>query len=226
MKISFWGLTSILVALPSAHAGLTFTDSKPAARSTAGAATTTAPAIPTAPITVTGATQSAPATRVQKVETVRVSSAAPTPVTSTEDWKGTPDSSHASLGAFTGLGVVDSHAGFALLGTASTKIAQDGWITDVNDSVSAEAYVGPVFTSGTSAFAYSLHLRWDFKKDESWTFYGLGGLGGKIQSGALGGHFELFPRFAVGAFYDAGLPFLIRAEVSHELIGVGINFRL
>jgi hypothetical protein len=141
-----------------------------------------------------------------------------------EDWKGAPDPSGASFGGLAGLGVVDSSGGFAVLGTASTKIAKDGWLADVNESVSAEGAAGAVFFSGSSVFAYSLHLRWDFKKDETWTFYALGGVGGNIQGSDLGSHFELFPRFGVGTFYDAGLPFLIRGELSHELIAVGVNF--
>lgn len=143
-----------------------------------------------------------------------------------EDWKGQPADHDYQLGALTGLGVIDSSGGAAVLGTVARRIAPHGFIPDINNVAWIEAEVGPLFTSGTSAFFYSAHLRLDFTKDDTWTFYAIGGLGGNIQSSKLGGHFELYPRFGIGAFWDVGAPFKIRGEVSHELIGVGVTFSL
>src|SRR4051812_17989063 len=97
-----------------------------------------------------------------------------------EDWKGDPDPAQVHFGALLGLGVIDSNAGFAVLGTASKKIVQHGFSPDINNSVSIETQLGPLFVSGGTAFAYSAHLRWDFEKDLDWTFYALGGLAGHI----------------------------------------------
>lgn len=150
---------------------------------------------------------------------------APTPVAtdSSEDWKGQPDTSEVNLGAIAGLGIVDFNAGFTLLGTASKKIVHHGFIDEINDSVSIETELGPVFVSGTTIFSYSLHLRWDFQMNDKWTFYALGGLGGYIAgSGFNSNNFVLFPRFGVGGFYRVNDLILIRGEISHEVIAAGV----
>ena len=141
-----------------------------------------------------------------------------------DDWKGQPDPSQFGLGALTGMGVIDNHVGFALLGAASKKILDTGFVSDVNNSVWIEAELGPVFISGSTAFAYSAHLRWDFIKDPTWTLYALGGLAGNITGTALGDHFELYPRFGVGAMMNLVENMSLRAEISHEFIVVGVNF--
>lgn len=149
-----------------------------------------------------------------------------TPSFAAEDWKGQPTSHDYQVGGLAGLGVIDSSGGAAVLGTVARRIAPNGFIPDINNVAWIEAEVGPLFTSGTSAFFYSAHLRLDFTKDDTWTFYAIGGLGGNIQSSKLGGHFELYPRFGIGTLWDVGAPFKIRGEVSHELIGVGVTFSL
>ena len=141
-----------------------------------------------------------------------------------EDWKGQSPDHDFQLGGLVGLGVIDSSGGAAVLGTLAKRIAPHGFIPEINNVAWIEAEVGPLFTSGTAAFFYSTHVRLDFIKDETWTYYFLGGLGGNIQSSKLGGHFELYPRFGMGALWDVGAPFKIRAEVSHELIAVGVTF--
>lgn len=143
-----------------------------------------------------------------------------------EDFKGPDEPSELSLGALAGLGIIDNRAGFALLGTVSKKIVHHGFIADITNSVSIEAEVGPLFVTGATAFAFSAHLRWDFEKDEDWTFYGLGGIGGDISGAALGDRFELFPRFGAGAMWKIGQNFNLRGEISHEFMGVGIVFPL
>jgi hypothetical protein len=144
-----------------------------------------------------------------------------------EDWKGKVDPSDLSLGALAGMGILDSSAGFALLGTLSKKIDYDGWVPDIANSVSLEAEAGPLWVSGATAFQYSLHLRADFQRDADWTFYALGGLGGNVTPRVLGDRFILFPRFGIGAFYNvAGTSIAIRGEVSHELIAAGVHLPL
>ena len=160
--------------------------------------------------------------------------AKPTPVnlsssSNGEDWKGDPETSEVNLGALTGMGILDEQVGFALLGTVSKKIVHHGFISDVNDSVSIEAAMGPLFVSSPSgtngtAFMYSLHLRWNFQKDEHWTFYALGGAGGAITGASLGSKFTVLPRFGVGTFYHFNELFMIRGEISHDLIAAGVTF--
>jgi opacity protein-like surface antigen len=142
-----------------------------------------------------------------------------------EPWKGRPDSSQFSVGALTGLGTVGTSGGYALLGTASKKIIQNGFVPDINNSVSVELEFGPLFTHGTN-WAYSAHLRWDFQRDDEWTLYALAGAGGDITSGDRGNEFLLFPRVGLGAMWRFSPLFAIRGEFSHELLALGVNFPL
>lgn len=142
---------------------------------------------------------------------------------SSEDWKGQPDSSEVHLGALTGLAILDFTTGFALLGTASKKIIHHGFINEINDSVSIETELGPVFTQSTAIFSYSLHLRWDFEMNEKWTFYALGGLGGYITGSTFNNSFAMFPRFGLGTFFRVSDLILIRGEISHELVAAGVT---
>lgn len=160
-----------------------------------------------------------------------VKSGAPTPVSgsssSAEPWKGESDGSEVHFGALAGLGIIDFSAGFVLLGTASKKVIHRGFVPDINDSVSLEAQAGPIFTQGTAAFQYSLHLRWDFQKDEHWTLYALGGGGGYITGTSInGGSFLLHPRFGLGTFFRVNDLILLRGEISHELIAAGLTIPL
>ncbi len=143
-----------------------------------------------------------------------------------EDWKGKSDGAQLHLGGLTGMGVLDSQAGYTVLGTASKVLASEGFIGDINDSVSLEAALGPLFVLSSAAFTYSVHLRWDFRKDEHWTFYGLGGLAGNITGSSLGDRFILLPRFGVGTFYHFNERVAIRGEISRELIAAGVIFPL
>ena len=148
------------------------------------------------------------------------------PARAAEDFKGKEDPSEFDLGAMGGMGILDNHVGFELLGTASKKIVHHGFVNDINNSVSIEVELGPLFVSGGTAFAYSAHLRWDFVKDTEWTFYALGGLGGDITGASLGDRVELYPRFGVGAMWKIGQNFNFRGEISHEFVGLGVVFPL
>lgn len=155
-----------------------------------------------------------------------ISQPASTPSSSNEEWKGIPGDSEISIGALTGLGVLDSSAGFAVLATAGRRIVPHGFVPDINNSVYLEAMVGPLFLKAGTAFAYSVHLRWDFQKNDPWIFYALGGLGGDITGAGLGNRFLLFPRFGIGALWQVYPQIHARAELSHELTTMGIAFSL
>jgi hypothetical protein len=150
-----------------------------------------------------------------------VSGVAPLHAHASDDWKGQNETSEFSIGALGGVGIVDSHVGFSLLGNVAKKIIPNGFVPDVTNSVWLEAEAGPLFAASATTFAYSIHLRWDFVKDQMWTFYALGGLAGFSEPDSLGGHFELFPRFGVGALWKMFEGFDVRFEVSHELMAVG-----
>jgi hypothetical protein len=148
--------------------------------------------------------------------------AAPAAVQSSgEDWKGLPDNSIVSLGGLGGLGIVGSSVGFALLGTAGVKIIKHGFVPDINDSVTLETELGPLFLSGMTLFDYALHLRWDFQKDDTWTFFALGGFAGDISGSSVGNQF--FPSFGVGTFFRVNDLIQIRGEISHEHVAAGVT---
>ncbi len=141
-----------------------------------------------------------------------------------DDWKGGRDSSQLHVSALTGLGVIDSSAGFTLIGGLSKKIIEHGFLPDIADSVSMEGQLGPVFVSGGPAWFYSAHLRWDFQKDSAWTLYALGGVAGNVWTISNATRIEFFPRFGIGAIWELTPIVRFRAEISHELLGVGVVF--
>lgn len=169
-------------------------------------------------------TQSASASTGLKSE--RVGSLAETPKSEADPWKGKSGPADWSFGAQLGLGVLNSTPGFALVATGGYRILRDGFIPDVNDSAFVELQMGPLFVSGTLALLFSAHLRWDFARDEQWTFYGLGGLGGFGAPVSLGSASALYPRFGVGAIWKIHPLFGMRAEISHEMTTVGGVFTL
>ena len=164
------------------------------------------------------------AARPSSVDTLSIQAARESASGTAEPWKGPSDPARFNLGVLTGMGVIDSHAGFALLGTASAKIVNRGFVPEINDSVSIETVLGPLFVYDTASFMYSLHLRWDFERDEFWTLYALGGVSGQITGDSLGNRFILFPRFGLGAIYRIHELFALRAEISRELIVGGVMF--
>ena len=143
-----------------------------------------------------------------------------------EDFKGKSSAVEWTMGAMTGLGVLDSAGGFALVGNVARKIVHRGFIPDINDQVFVELQMGPLWMKGATALFYSTHLRWDFRKDAEWTFYALGGLGGHFSPRALGDHATLLPRLGVGAFWRVAPLVNLRGEFSHELLAVGVSYAL
>lgn len=177
-----------------------------------------------ATLIVPSARAAAPATPPPATAPVTAPSAASAvSVEAPEDWKGKSDSSVVQLGGLTGLGFLGNSASFVLLGTAAVKIVRHGFIPDINNSVWLETQIGPLVTQGSVAFDYSLHMRWDFQKDDTWTFFALGGVAGDITGDALGGQFLIFPSFGVGALYRVSDLVLVRGQISHEQIVAGVT---
>lgn len=139
-----------------------------------------------------------------------------------EDYKSYQPTNNFTLGFGGGLGVVDTRAGFSLIGNAAAKIVKDGFIPEIINPVFLEVEFGPNFVSGSTFWMYSTHLRWDFVKDAKWTLFALGGFGGNIASNKYADRVALHPRFGVGAFYALEAVDL-RFEFSHELITVGVG---
>jgi len=151
--------------------------------------------------------------------TAGAASAAPA---KSSDFKGASPSGELTVGALAGLSIIGTE-GFGLIGNVGKRIVERGFAPDVNNQVYIEGQFGPVFgLAGTTGWHYSAHLRWDFPKDDQFTFYGLGGVGGSIVAST----FRLHPRFGVGGFFYFDSYLAIRAELSHELIGAGISYRL
>ncbi len=140
-----------------------------------------------------------------------------------EPWKGPPAPRNFTLGVLTGMGIRDGSTGFSLMGNAGFKIAHEGFLPDVNDQAFIETEMGALWVSAGSAFTYSLHLRWDFERDATWTFFAMGGLGGTITGQALGSSWRLAPRFGAGAFWRLDPKFHVRFEIAADVIGTGIN---
>jgi hypothetical protein len=124
-----------------------------------------------------------------------------------------------TFGAMGGIGLYDPKAAFTIIPNFAFRIVDTGFAPDISNQVFLETAVGPIFVGGQSKITYSVHLRWDFKKDEQWTIYGLGGLGGNSQ-------LAIYPRFGGGAFYKVTDLLYARAEASHEYVifGAGVGW--
>jgi hypothetical protein len=138
------------------------------------------------------------------------------------DWKGPLSEYDFSISAMTGLGLLSDSAGLPVIGALSRKILHEGFVPDVSDQVHLEGALGPMFIKGATVWSWSAHLRWDFKKDELWTPFAIGGVGGHFVPDRLGKREEFFPKFGVGAFYSLGENFKLRTELSHTWISAGV----
>ncbi len=143
-----------------------------------------------------------------------------------EQWKGKPYDSMFQFSFMPGIALLGSTVGLGLNAAVAVKVSQHGFIDDINDQAHFEIMAGPIFVSSTVASAYSVHLRWDFHKNDYWSFYLLGGLGGEV-GGLLTGNYRAFhPRFGVGALWNLFEFLSFRAELSHEFTGIGIVYIL
>jgi hypothetical protein len=146
-----------------------------------------------------------------------------------EPYKGSLSPRIADFSVMTGLGLVDSSAALSVLATASRKIVEQGFVSDLNNQVFAEIALGSGFLKGHSAFVYSTHLRWDFERDSDLRLFALGGLSGTATGSGLGDRWTLTPRFGIGAFLPLSFlseEFRLRLEVSHDFVGGGLAIRL
>ena len=135
----------------------------------------------------------------------------------TEEWKGPAPAEKAHIGALMGLGM-DGDARFALLGTASWRIVEQGFAPEINNQVYIETELGAGLGADTR-FLYSVHMRWDFVRNATWTPFAIGGL-----SGSSGDNFTLAPRFGVGSFWNVAPGWTVRGEISHDLLVAGISY--
>ncbi len=144
-----------------------------------------------------------------------------------EDWKGKTQTTPLEVGTMAGGSLYGTSANWTWLGTAAFLVLPHGFVEDLDDRVWAEVELGPTFFSEGSGsqtgLQYSAHVRWDFTRDESWTFYGLGGIGGFYPPKTLGG-LTVAPRFGVGAEFQTKISMLFRVELSHEFFGAGVVF--
>ncbi len=138
-----------------------------------------------------------------------------------EDYKSYHPPNNFTLGASTGFGLIDTHGGLSVVGNIAAKVVRDGFVPDIVNPVFLELQVGPVFVSGATFWFYSTHLRWDFVKDEKWTFFALGGFAGNGGDNKYGDRFAFHPRFGVGAFYAMDMLDL-RFDFSREVINFGV----
>jgi hypothetical protein len=143
-----------------------------------------------------------------------------------EDWIGDPAMYEWSGGLLSGLGEHDGAIGWSSRASLGWLIKYDGLIPEINDQLVGEIGLGPLVFEDGVGLSYTLHVRWDFHKDANWTFYSLGGLGGRITPEALGNAWRLYPRLGVGAFFKLTSDWWIRAELSHDFLAVGATFQL
>lgn len=159
---------------------------------------------------------------------VATTAAKPSTPVAGEPWKGTTTVRPFEAGLMSGVSIYGNRGVWSVLPSAAFLLKDRAFIADLDNRVWAELQAGPAFFSaGTTthaAFQYSLHLRWDFNYNETWTFYGLGGFSGYGFPSSLGGAFTFHPRFGAGAEYQTKSPLMIRGEVSAEFIGLGAAF--
>ena len=152
---------------------------------------------------------------------------APTPGAG-EPWKGTTTVRPFEAGLMSGLSIYGNRGVWSILPSAAFLLKDRAFIADLDNRVWAELQAGPAFfstgTTTQAAFQYSLHLRWDFNYNETWTVYGLGGFSGYGLPSSLGSAFTFHPRFGAGVEYQTKSPLMIRGEVSAEFIGLGAAF--
>ena len=152
----------------------------------------------------------------------------PSSVFAGEPWKGRTEVRPVELGIMSGMAIYGNEANWGILPSVAYLIKDHGFADDLDNRVWVELQAGPTFFSSANStqtgFQHSIHLRWDFNYNEKWTFYGLGGFGGYGLPKYRGSSFTIHPRFGAGAEYQTKAPFLFRAEVSAEFIGLGVAF--
>jgi hypothetical protein len=144
---------------------------------------------------------------------------------SSEPWKGPPAEENFTAGAMAGAGFSNVNAGFLVLGTAAIKIVNRGFADEIDDQVFVEAAAGPLVSGLGTDVVYSVHLRWDFQRDDNLSLYAVGGFGGVLVTQAIRGPSLIYPRFGLGLFYSIQGNLSLRAELSREWITAGVSFK-
>jgi len=142
------------------------------------------------------------------------------PTKAHEDWKGDSPDTQFNLGFGGGLAFNGpSSVGGILLGSAATKISPRGFVPDINNQVFLEVQAGPEFFRTLTVFTGSLHLRWDFHRNEDLSLFAVGGLGTRLASGLT----QFYPRLGLGMFYRFDVVDL-RLEISQNWFVIGASF--
>ncbi|HRK01862.1 MAG TPA: outer membrane beta-barrel protein [Oligoflexia bacterium] len=144
-------------------------------------------------------------------------------------FKGRPRTNEHELGAGLGLNYFSD---FGFQARYAYRAMPEGFIEGVNDAFLIEGGVGMTFygrvksenVTGVHFFAAG---RWDFTKDELWTFFGTLGLGynaTSIDTGDVKGG-GIFPVVGVGALYEINSDWAVRADFSYHFLGLGMAYR-
>jgi hypothetical protein len=141
-----------------------------------------------------------------------------------EDWKGKAYDKNFQASVMSGMTIMGTAVGFGLMASFAGKILDKGFIPDISNQVFLEGTLGPTFMSAGTGWQMGAHLRWDFHKNEFWTFYSLGGFGWDIIPNGFTNLVAFHPRFGGGVLWDLFPQISLRGEISHEFIGVGAAF--
>ncbi len=145
-----------------------------------------------------------------------------------EAWKGKPPGGEFLFGFGGGISQLGSLGGVPLIGNVAAKIVHLGFVPDMNNQVWIEAAGGVhlTFNGGFTSGLFSTHLRWDFVKDDYWTFFAVGGVGGAVISVAGLTSYIIHPRFGVGGVYYFLPQMGVRLDLSHEWMTLGLQVQL
>ena len=162
--------------------------------------------------------------------TVQATSSAPAvrsvPMATPENWKGKLSDRDWEVGGIAGLALIEPNYGIALQAQISKRLFSEGWVEDITNPVAIEISFGPAFVKGHAPFTLATQLRWDFERDQEWTFFAVGGLGAQFTGAELGDRSLVHLRFGVGAFKQLDERLRLRMEASHEVLGVGVTYAL
>lgn len=148
-----------------------------------------------------------------------------------EYFKGTPPRQMNDVSVGMGINYFDS---FGLHTRYGARIAEYGFIPDVNDSFWVEGGFGLTFygdhgnKTGIMGFNLLANARWDFHVNELWTLFGTLGFGYNIVSNDAekiveGGGF--FPAVGAGAIYAFEPDWAVRGDLSYQVLGVSLVYR-
>jgi len=143
-----------------------------------------------------------------------------------EVWKGKTEVSPIEVGLMTGASIYGPSTNWGVLASGAYLFKKDGFLDEIDDRVWLEVQMGPSFFSALGSshtgLQYNAQMRWDFTYNEYWTFYSVGGFGGFVLPDAIGGGFNIHPRFGLGAEYQTKTALMFRGEIAGDFMGVGV----